>query len=282
MKLSTEDAQHALICRQQDVTTAQIAETVERTALIHEQANTQLEQTAIAHEQVAHTVEQTALTHAQTVTQGEQSALIHNQSTVAKYQAEMLNPKPALTDKDADGDYTNVEYQAKKKQMEDQTAQTAIRELQLQANQPETPIKRDENGNPILVNGEPVEIKNGNIDFLIKEKQLDQADAQIDVSTEQKNLYQTQSTAYQRKWELDVAKLYADQYTAMKSVDEGLALPKAFSGASINEVLQLAKVRVDLGADNTNTTTTTWLQNGVLSSIADNEANQPQEEETNP
>ena len=180
---------------------------------------------------------QYALTTMKLSTEDAQHALVCKQSLLAKYQAELMNPKPSAQDKDNDGDYTNIDYQNKKQQLADQTAQTAIRELQLQANQPTTPV--DSGGN---------EIENGNIDFLIKEQQLNTQEAQADLYTQQK-------TAYQRKSELDVAQLYANQYTAMKSIDEGLAIPKALSGASINDVLQKLKVNVALGTDTTSINT---------------------------
>ena len=67
--------------------------------------------------------------------------------------------------------------------------------------------------------------------------------------------------------EKDVADLFSNAYIAMKSVDEGLAIPKAFSGASINEVLQNLKSKVDLGTNSTNRDNS-WLQNGVLRGTA--------------
>ena len=108
---------------------------------------------------------------------------------------------------------------------------------------------------------------NVNVDFLLKEAQVEHVKNQMEVEDKQKELYETQSTAYERKWEHDIASLFANQYTAMKSVDEGLALPKAFSGASINEVLQKAKAKVNLGDDNTSLSgdaLTAYLQNGIL------------------
>lgn len=193
-----------------------------------------------------------ALVCKQLITQGEQAALVHQQSIAAKYQAEMLNPKPAPTDIDADGNPTNVDYQNKKLQMEDQKAQTAIRELQLQANQPETPIKLDENGDPVLVNGEPVEIENGNIDFLTKVAQKERLENQSELEGAQKELYEQQKISYIRQDEKNVAEVFSNAYISMKSIDEGLSLPKAFSGGSINEVLQKLKTNVNLGRDNTN------------------------------
>lgn len=276
MKLSTEDAQHALICRQQDVTTAQIAQTEAQTNLINAQVATQ--------------TEQAALIHAQTVTQGEQSALVHNQSTVAKYQAEMLNPKPALTDKDTDGDYTNIDYQNKKQQVETAKNQAVVTKYQAMANNPK-PSPAD---------------AGTNIDFLIKESQNDQLqknidhiDNQMEVEDAQKELYAQQKISFIRKSERDVADLFSNAYLAMKSVDEGLAIPKAFSGASINEVLQTLKANVDLGEDSTNITSynisgstftgrsdipesgtkadRAYLQNGVLRSDASGDNKEPEE-----
>ena len=145
-----------------------------------------------------------------------------------------------------------------------------------------------------------------NIDFLIKESQNDQIqknidhiDNQMEVEDAQKDLYTQQKISFIRKSENDVAKVFADAYLAMKSVDEGLAIPKAFSGASINEVLQNLKTNVELGSDSTNISTykigsTTfsgrsdipesetkadraYLQNGVLRSDASGDNKEPEE-----
>lgn len=259
MKLSTEDAQHALVCKQQEVTNAQIAQTiaqtateVERTALTHEQVNTQTAQTtseieraALTHEQIAQTKEQTnqireqiiqireqtALTHEQIAREIEQTALTHKQTTLTSAQIDqVLTQNIGL----AQDNLTKIE-------------QTKLTKYQAMANNPQPSSEHE----------------GTNIDFLTKDKNIKHIQSQMNVEASQVSLYKQQKDSYKRNDERKVAELFSGTYTAMKAVDEGLAIPKAFSGASINEVLQTLKANVDLGEDSTNQTFT-WLQNGVL------------------
>lgn len=233
MKLSTEDAQHALVCRQQDVATAQIN-------------------------------------------------LTEAQSLLAGYQARYANPDAV--------DGKNVDYLLKRQQLESAENQALLTQYQAMANNPK-PSAAD---------------AGTNIDFLIKESQNDQLqknidhiDNQMEVEDAQKELYTQQKISFIRKSERDVADLFSNAYLAMKSVDEGLAIPKAFSGASINEVLQNLKSNVDLGEDSTNITSydisgstftgrsdipesgtkadRAYLQNGVLRSDASGDNKEPEE-----
>jgi hypothetical protein len=61
----------------------------------------------------------------------------------------------------------------------------------------------------------------------------------------QRELYSQQITSYQRKSELDVAKLWSDAWTVQKTIDEGLTAPASFTNASVDAVL--TKLRVNAG-----------------------------------
>ena len=231
MKLSTEDAQHALVCKQED--------------------------------------------------------LAKEQAKLAEYQARYANPDAT--------DNKNLDFLIKQKQLAAQEQQAKLVEYQAIANNPKP------TGSDI----------GKNVDYLLKEKQTAQIQKNIDhignqmlVEDAQKDLYVQQKTSFIRKSERDVADLFSNAYLAMKSVDEGLAIPKALSGASINEVLQNLKTNVDLGSDSTNIGTYTipghtsyegrsypdvatadkaYLQNGVLKADAnDNKENEEEETPSNP
>ena len=196
MKLSTEDAQHALTCKQQAVAEAQ--------------------------------------------------------ALLASYQAKLMNPAPTGEDVGK-----NIDYLIKQQQLESSQNQARLSGYQADAQNPSLPANN-----------------NANIDFKLKLAQKDQIDKniqhiakQMEVEGAQKLLYDQQKISFQRKSEKDVADLFSNAYIAMKSVDEGLAIPKALSGASINEVLQTLKENADLGDDSTNKSTS-WLQDGVLRGTA--------------
>lgn len=53
----------------------------------------------------------------------------------------------------------------------------------------------------------------------------------------QKELYSQQITSYQRKTELDIAKIWSDAWTVQKTIDEGLIAPANFSNANVDAVL---------------------------------------------
>lgn len=61
----------------------------------------------------------------------------------------------------------------------------------------------------------------------------------------QKDLLSQQITSYQRKSEMDAAKLFSDAWTVQKTVDEGLVPPTNFTNANVDAVL--SKVRVNNG-----------------------------------
>lgn len=61
----------------------------------------------------------------------------------------------------------------------------------------------------------------------------------------QRELYSQQITSYQRKSELDIAKLWSDAWTVQKTIDEGLTAPTNFTNASVDAVL--SKLRVNGG-----------------------------------
>lgn len=61
----------------------------------------------------------------------------------------------------------------------------------------------------------------------------------------QKDLYAQQILSYQRKSELDAAKLWSDAWTVQKTIDEGLVAPSNFTNVNVDSVL--AKVRVNNG-----------------------------------
>ena len=213
MKLSTEDAQHALICKQQAVANAQIAQTEAQTSLIEEQCNTQEEQTELVHNQAA----------------GEAAS-----TQLKQYQARLLNPDAT--------DNKNLDYKIKQKQLEENADKARMTKYQADGLDPAATAGAGTN-----------------IDFLLKEaqkdsidKNMDHVDSQMLVEGAQKALYDQQKISFIRKAEKDVADLFSNAYLAMKSVDEGLAIPKALSGGSINEVLQKLKTNVDLGRDTTN------------------------------
>lgn len=212
-------------------------------------------QQEVADKQIQQTEAQTELLKEQKKTQAQQTSLVQNQAKMQAIQARLLDPDQT--------DDSNLDYQIKEKQLTDYDNKAQISTLQLQANQP-TGGAND---------------PHKNIDFLIKE-------AQLDTENDKADLYKKQGDAYQHKWELDIAALYANQYTAMKSVDEGLALPKAFSGASINEVVQLAKVSAGLGADNTTLSgdeLSNYLKNGILRTASDDiNKNEDEKETSNP
>lgn len=243
MKLSTEDAQHALVCKQQAVANAQIS-----------------------------------LTQAQ-------SGLTDAQRLLAEYQARYANPDAV--------DNKNVDFLLKKQQLETAENQALLTQYQAMANNPK----------PTAANA------GTNVDYLIKQSQneqlqknIDHIDNQMQVEDAQKDLYTQQKISFIRKSERDVADLFSNAYLAMKSVDEGLAIPKAFSGASINEVLQNLKTNVELGSDSTNISTYSvgnssftgrsdipvsgtkadraYLQNGVLRSDASGDNKEPEDTPT--
>lgn len=59
----------------------------------------------------------------------------------------------------------------------------------------------------------------------------------------QKELYSQQITSYQRKSELDIAKLWSDAWTVQKTIDEGLVAPSNFTNASVDQVLSTLRVK---------------------------------------
>jgi hypothetical protein len=63
----------------------------------------------------------------------------------------------------------------------------------------------------------------------------------------QKALYTQQITSYQRDAETKAVKIFADAWVTMKSVDEGLTAPAAFSNDTINTVLTALKNNNSLG-----------------------------------
>lgn len=179
---------------------------------------------------------QIALTQAQAETQEAQTRLTDAQSKLAGYQARYANPDAT--------DGKNLDYLIKAEQLKDTEAKAESATYQAMANSPVDVT--DTEGNVI---------PNGNIDFLLKLAQKDHIDNQMEVEDQQQNLYKQQIEAYKHKSEKDVAEVFSNAYLAMKSIEEGLAIPKALSGASINEVLQNLKTKVDLGRDSTNITT---------------------------
>ena len=52
----------------------------------------------------------------------------------------------------------------------------------------------------------------------------------------QKDLYQQQILSYQKDAQIKIAKMYADAWTVMKTMDEGLLPPGAFTNASIDDI----------------------------------------------
>ena len=61
----------------------------------------------------------------------------------------------------------------------------------------------------------------------------------------QKDLYAQQITSYQRKSELDAARLWSDAWTVQKTIDEGLTAPTNFTNTNVDSVL--AKIRTSNG-----------------------------------
>ena len=61
----------------------------------------------------------------------------------------------------------------------------------------------------------------------------------------QKDLYAQQIVSYQRKSELDAAKLWSDAWTVQKTIDEGLVAPSNFTNTNVDSVL--AKIRIANG-----------------------------------
>lgn len=61
----------------------------------------------------------------------------------------------------------------------------------------------------------------------------------------QKDLYEQQIVSYQKKSELDAAKLFSDAWTVQKTIDEGLTPPTNFTNANVDAVL--SKVRTSNG-----------------------------------
>ncbi len=59
----------------------------------------------------------------------------------------------------------------------------------------------------------------------------------------QKELYSQQIVSYQRKTELDAAKLWSDAWTVQKTIDEGLTAPTNFTNTNVDAVL--SKIRVN-------------------------------------
>ena len=195
---------------------------------------------------------QHALTCKQQAVADAQISLTEAQALLATYQAKLMNPSPTGADVGK-----NIDYLIKQQQLESAENQARLSGYQADAQNPALPANN-----------------NANIDFKLKLAQKDQIDKniqhiakQMEVEGAQKLLYDQQKISFQRKSEKDVADLFSNAYIAMKSVDEGLAIPKALSGASINEVLQTLKENADLGDDSTNKSTS-WLQDGVLRGTA--------------
>lgn len=61
----------------------------------------------------------------------------------------------------------------------------------------------------------------------------------------QKELYSQQITSYQRRAEMDAAKLFTDAWTVQKTVDEGLVPPTNFTNTNVDAVL--SKIRTNNG-----------------------------------
>ena len=271
MKLATEDAQHALVCKQKAATEATIA-------LTEAQTNTQNEQTAVTHEQIQQTIEQTILTQKQqdqviaqtehqqeqTRTQVEQTAVTHRQIVHTEEQTKLLQRQQEQTIEQTAVTHEQI-YQTQeqttllKKQQDQTVEQTAqvhaqtdgvLQENQTRYQQTLTAKYQAMANDPQPPNG----LEGTNIDFLTKEKNIDHIQSQMDVEESQVGLYNQQVSSYQRHDEKQVADLFSTAYSTMKAIDEGLAIPKAFSGASINEVLQNLKTKVNLGRDTTNIT----------------------------
>ena len=63
----------------------------------------------------------------------------------------------------------------------------------------------------------------------------------------QKDLYTQQITAYQRKSEVDAARIFSDAWITQKTIDEGLTAPTGFTNASLDQVLLALKLNNGLG-----------------------------------
>lgn len=59
----------------------------------------------------------------------------------------------------------------------------------------------------------------------------------------QKDLYAQQIISYQRKAEMDAAKMWSDAWTVQKTIDEGLAPPTTFTNAKVDEVLNIIRTK---------------------------------------
>lgn len=66
--------------------------------------------------------------------------------------------------------------------------------------------------------------------------------AQKDLTIKQAALYTQQITSYQRDSELKAAKVFADAWVVMKTIDEGTLPPPSFQAASIDGVLRSIKL----------------------------------------
>lgn len=62
----------------------------------------------------------------------------------------------------------------------------------------------------------------------------------------QKELYTQQITSYQRKSELDAAKLWSDAWTIQKTIDEGLTAPSNFTNTNVDQVLSIVRTKAGL------------------------------------
>lgn len=64
-------------------------------------------------------------------------------------------------------------------------------------------------------------------------------DGQVVVGSvgKQKDLYTQQITSYQRDSEVKAAKIYSDAWTVMKTIDEGLDAPTAFTNTNLDKVM---------------------------------------------
>lgn len=63
----------------------------------------------------------------------------------------------------------------------------------------------------------------------------------------QKDLYSQQITSYKRDAELKAAKVFADAWTVMKTIDEGLVPPNSFSNSNLDTILNTVKANNELG-----------------------------------
>ena len=234
MKLATEDAQFSLTCKQQAVANAEIAL---RTAQAKgEEASTLLKEYQATMSNPSPTGEDVGKNVAYLATVAEKN--------LKEYQAEAQNYKAPLNPEAP----SNIDYYNKLLQMQ-RTKQ------QLAANEPLQKQTDPVTGETKWVDPETGLETHDSIDFLIKAATLEQNKAQVGVTDAQAALYKQQKISYIRQDEKNVAEVFSNAYMSMKAIDEGLSIPKAFSGGSINEVLQTLKANVELGRDNTNIST---------------------------